>query len=94
MGFHLEGVQALVAEGESSRHEAETFRFTQSLQAGGERVAHVMTDPTRVLIQLVGLTNLLQEETSGRMRTDQIKYAISFKVQGVALMAMHANFSM
>ena len=83
-----------MAEEESSRHGGETLGLTQSLQVGGERVAHVMTDPTRVVIQLVGLTNLLQEETSGRMRTDQIKYAINFKVQRVALMAMHENFSM
>ena len=90
---HLEGVLVQVTEGENSRHGANTLGLTRSLQAGGERAAHVMTDLTHVLIQLVGLTILLREEISGRMHTDQIKYAISSKIQGVALMAMHASFS-
>ena len=90
---HLEGVLVQVAEEESLRHGAETLGLTQNQQVEGERVVHVMTDLTHVLTQLVGLTNLLREEISGRMHTDQIKYAISSKIQGVALMATHANFS-
>jgi hypothetical protein len=91
--FLLGEVQAQVVVKESSRHEAETSGLTQSLQVEGERVVHVTTDRTHVLIQLVELTNSLREETNEKMRTDQIRYAINFKVQGPAPMAMHANFS-
>ena len=57
VGFHFAGVQAQVVERESLHHGAETIGLTQSLSAGGAKVAHVMTDLTRVHIQLVGLTN-------------------------------------
>ena len=57
VGFHLAGVQAQVVERESLHHGAETIGLTQSLPVGGAKVARVMTDPTRVHIQLVGLTN-------------------------------------
>ena len=85
-----------MVEEESSRHGAETLGLTQSLRVGGARVARVMTDPTRELIQLVGLTNLGQKETSGKMHihVHQTKYATNFRIQEVALTAMHANFSM
>ena len=93
VAFHLVEVQAQVAVEESSRHEAETLGLTRSLQVDAERVVHAMTVRTRVLIQLVGLTNLLREEINENMHTDQIRYAINFKVQGPAHMAMRANFS-
>jgi len=41
----------------------------------------------------VGLTNLLREEISEKMHIDQIKYVINFVIQALAVMAMHANFS-
>ena len=94
VGLHLAGVQAQVVERDSLRHGAETIGLTQSLLAEGAKVAHVMTDLTRVHLQLVGPTNLFREEISGKMLTDQIRYAINYKVHGVALMAVHASFNM
>ena len=91
--FHLGEVQALVDVEGSSRHEVETLGLIQSLQVGGERVVRVMTDRTHVLIQLVGLTNLLREETNEKMHTDQIKCVINFEIQERAVTAMLANFS-
>ena len=91
--FRLGEVQALVDVEGSSRHEVETLGLIQSLQVGGERVVRVMTDRTHVLIQLVGLTNLLREETNEKMPTDQIKYVINFEIQEPVVMAMLANFS-
>ena len=83
-----------MVENESLHEGAEITGFILDLLAVGAKAVHVTTDLTRVHTQWVGLTNLLQERVSGKMLTNQIKYAISFKVQGVALMAMHATFSM
>ena len=91
--FRLGEVQALVDVEGNSRHEANTLGLIQSLQVGGERVVRVMTDRTHVLIQLVGLTNLLREETNEKMPTDHIKYVINFEIQEPVVMAMLANFS-
>jgi hypothetical protein len=86
-------VQAQVVVEGNSRHEAETLGLIQSLQVGGEKVVRDMTDRTHVLIQLVGLTNLLREGTNEKMHIDQIKYVINFVIQDPVVMAMHANFS-
>ena len=91
--FRLGEVQAPVVVEGNSRHEAKTLGLIQSLQVGGEKVVRDMTDRTHVLIQLVGLTNLLREGTNEKMPTDQIKYVINFGIQEPVVMAMHANFS-
>ena len=93
VGFHLGEVRALVAVEGNSRHEVETLGLTPDQQVAGERVVRVMTDRTHVLIQLVGLTNLLREGTNEKRHTDQIKYVINFEIQEPVVMAMLANFS-
>ena len=93
VGSHLAGVRVPVVEDECVHREAEITGLVLSLLAGGAKVAHVMTGLTRVLTQLVGPTNLFQEGISGKMLTNQIKCVINFKVQEVALMAMHASFN-
>ena len=94
VGFHLAGVQAQVVERESLHHGAEIIGLTQSLSAGGAKVAHVMTDLTRVHIRQEEPTNLFREGISGKTLTNQIKYVTNLKVQEVAHMVMHAKSSM
>ena len=83
-----------MVENESLHREVEITGLVLNLLAVGAKVVHVTADLTHVRIQLVGLTNLLQEGISGKMLTNQTKCAINSKVQEVALTAMHASFSM
>ena len=93
VGFHLGGARVLVAVEENSRHGVVTLGRTPDQQVAGERVVLVTTDRIRVLTLLVGLTNLLREETNEKMHTNLIKCVINFEIQVRAVMAMLASFS-
>ena len=80
-GYLRAGVRVLEVEGGSLRQEAATTSLTQDQLVADAKVVHVMIDFTHVHIRQVELTNLLREEISGNMLTNQIKYVTNSNVQ-------------